>query len=468
MGRERSTTDQEVVYRTLDGDEASLPRSALEPLRSAVRGGVLTDDDAGYDDARRVWNAMVDRHPAVITRCGSSSDVRAAIRFAREHDMLVGVRGGGHHIAGNAVPEGGLVLDLSGMRNVHVDPDRRIARAGGGALLGDVDQETTSFGLAVPLGINSTTGLGGLCLGGGFGWLTRKHGLTIDNLISADVVTASGEIHTVSASRDPDLFWAIRGGGGNFGVATSFELGLHAVGPMVQTAIVVYPGAIASDVLRGWRDLTDAAPDELSAWIVLRKAPPLPFLPASAHGTDVVIMVVVYAGDRRPRARAVHDRRVLVLVERRQRRRLDEPDGARLRRGRGLVDGRGLPRAHRLRAGVEPRLSAGGGREARDVDEPRPPARHLALRRGALRDRGRRHRHRRHDRRERSHARLRDPTRDPARAGGPRPVRLRRDRNAGLSDLSVGRSAGPCYGLGRCSRAPSSPPSPSPPAPRRP
>lgn len=207
------SSNDNVEVRTLDGDETTLPRTALEPLRAGIRGGVLTAGEPGYDEARRIWNAMIDHRPAVIARCLSSRDVRYAVGFAREHHILLSVRGGGHHIAGNAVAEGGLTIDLSPMRTVHVQADERTARVGGGALLGDVDHETQAFGLATPSGINSTTGFGGLCLGGGFGWLTRKYGLTIDNLISVDVVTADGELRVVSASREPDLFWAIRGGG---------------------------------------------------------------------------------------------------------------------------------------------------------------------------------------------------------------------------------------------------------------
>jgi FAD/FMN-containing dehydrogenase len=305
MATEAKSSKIQIACRTLDGDESSLPRAALEPLRAGVRGGVLTEDEPGYDDARRIWNAMVDHRPAVIARCLSSRDVHNAVGFAREHRMLLSVRGGGHHIAGNAVADGGLTIDLSPMRAVHVDLDRRTVRVGGGALLGDVDHETQAFGLATPLGINSTTGLGGLCLGGGFGWLTRKYGMTIDNLVSADIVTADGALHVVSSSNDPDLFWAIRGGGGNFGVVTSFELQLHPVGPLVHSGLVVYPSAQARDVLRAWRDFTESAPDDLTVWAVLRKAPPLPFLPPEVHGTDVVVLAAVYAGDVEEGARAM-------------------------------------------------------------------------------------------------------------------------------------------------------------------
>jgi FAD/FMN-containing dehydrogenase len=233
----------------------------------------------------------------LVAHCLSSEDVRIAVRFAAENRMLLAVRGGGHHIAGNAVAEGALVVDLSGMRSVRVDRGHRTARIGGGALLGDVDQETQSFGLATPLGINSTTGLGGLCLGGGFGWLTRRYGLTIDNLLSADVVTADGQLHYATQNHDPDLFWAIRGGGGNFGVVTSFELMLHPVGPLVHSAMIGFPLSDGVRVLRAWRDFTKRAPDGLSVWAVLRKAPPLPFLPSESHGTDMIMLVAMYAGD---------------------------------------------------------------------------------------------------------------------------------------------------------------------------
>jgi FAD/FMN-containing dehydrogenase len=225
------------------------------------------------------------------------SDVQAAVRFAAAHRMLVSVRGGGHHIAGNAVAEGGLMIDLSGMRAISIDPAKRTARVGPGALLGDLDRESQAHGLATPLGINSTTGVAGLTLGGGFGWLTRQHGMTIDNLRSATVVMADGSVRVASADSEPELFWALRGGGGNFGVVTSFEFQLHPVGPEVYAGLVVYPFAQARQVLHAWRDFTASAPDELSVWAVLRKAPPLPFLPASAHGTEVVVFPLVYNGD---------------------------------------------------------------------------------------------------------------------------------------------------------------------------
>ena len=288
---------QDTGYITLEGTAGHLNAADLGAFAAGIRGEVLTPRDGAYDAARKIWNGMVDRRPAVIVRASNPQDVRHAVNFAREHRMLVSVRGGGHHIAGNSVAEGGLVIDQSGLRTVRVDPERRTARVAPGALLSDFDREAQAFGLATPLGINSTTGVAGLTLGGGFGWLSRKHGMTIDNLISADIVTADGRQRVVSADQEPDLFWAIRGGGGNFGVVTSFEFKLHRVGPEVYSGLVVYPADQARKVLRAWRDFTIDAPAELSVWAVLRKAPPLPFLPESIHGKDVVVFAVVYAGD---------------------------------------------------------------------------------------------------------------------------------------------------------------------------
>ena len=288
---------KDIAYTTLDNTTGRLNASEIEALVAGIRGEVLTPRDGAYDAARKIWNGMVDRRPAVIVRCSNAQDVRHAVNFAREHRMLVSVRGGGHHIAGNSVADGSLVIDQSGLRTVRVDPERRTARVAPGALLGDFDREAQAFGLATPLGINSTTGVAGLTLGGGFGWLSRKHGMTIDNLIAADIVTADGRQRVVSATQEPDLFWAIRGGGGNFGVVTSFEFKLHPVGPEVYSGLVVYPFDQAQQVLRAWRDFTIDAPTDLSVWAVLRKAPPLPFLPESIHGKDVVVFAVVYAGD---------------------------------------------------------------------------------------------------------------------------------------------------------------------------
>jgi FAD/FMN-containing dehydrogenase len=294
-----------VNYTTLDGRSPQLNASDLESLAAGIRGGIVTPQSAEYDTARKVWNGMADRQPAVIARCLNAQDVRNALSFARAHQMRLTVRGGGHHIAGNSVADGALVIDQSAQRTVRVDPRQRTARVAPGALLGDFDREAQAFGLATPLGINATTGVAGLCLGGGFGWLTRKHGMTIDNLISADIVTADGQQRVVSATQEPDLFWAIRGGGGNFGVVTSFEFKLHPVGPEVYSGLVVYPLEQGRSVLGAWRDFTRAAPPEVNVWAVLRKAPPLPFLPESIHGKNVVILAVVYTGDADAGERAV-------------------------------------------------------------------------------------------------------------------------------------------------------------------
>jgi len=293
-----------LTYQTLDKDVRQLKQSDVAAFAAQIGGGVLGAADAAYDEARKVWNGTVDRRPALIARCLADSDVQAAVRFAAAHKMLLSVRGGGHHIAGNAVAEGGLMIDLSGMRTVSVDAAKRTARVAAGALLGDFDREAQAHGLATPLGINSTTGVAGLTLGGGFGWLSRRYGLTIDNLLRVTVVIADGTERVASLTSEPELFWALRGGGGNFGVATSFEFQLHPVGPEVYSGLVVYPFAQAQQVLRAWRDFTAKAPDELSVWTVMRQAPPLPFLPESVHGTEVVILPLVYSGDLKAGERA--------------------------------------------------------------------------------------------------------------------------------------------------------------------
>jgi FAD/FMN-containing dehydrogenase len=284
-------------YLTLDGDVRQMRQADIDALSGRISGGLLGRGDKGYDDARKVWNATVDHRPALIARCMNDADVQAAVRFAAAERMRLSVRGGGHHIAGNAVVEGGLMIDLSGWRAVSVDVAKRTARVGPGALLSDFDREAQAHGLATPLGINSTTGVAGLTLGGGFGWLTRSFGLTVDNLLGVSLVAADGTLHQVSATSEPELFWALRGGGGNFGVVTSFEFRLHPVGPEVWSGLVVYAGAQARQVLRAWRDFNAGAPEALSVWAVLRKAPPLPFIPAEHHGRDVVIFPLLYAGD---------------------------------------------------------------------------------------------------------------------------------------------------------------------------
>jgi FAD/FMN-containing dehydrogenase len=242
---------------------------------------------------------MIDRRPALIARCAGAADVMAAVNFVREHNVLTSVRGAGHNIAGTALCDGGLLIDLSSMRAVHVDPRARVARVGPGATLGDFDHEAQAFGLATPLGINSTTGVAGLTLGGGFGWLSRKYGLAADNLRAADVVTADGKLRRAGPEDDADLFWAIRGGGGNFGVVTSFEFDLHPVGPQVLAGLVIHPLAAGREVLAYYRECARDFSEDLAVWFVLRKAPPLPFLPADAHGKEMVILAACYAGDIR-------------------------------------------------------------------------------------------------------------------------------------------------------------------------
>ena len=269
----------------------------IDKLQSRVRGRVLKPSEAEYDTARRIWNAMIDRRPAAILRCREAGDVPPALAWCRSHGVDFSVRGGGHNIAGSAVCDGGLMIDLSAMRAVRVHPDRRLVSVEPGATLGDLDRATQVHGLAVPVGINSTTGVAGLTLGGGFGWLTRKYGLTIDSLVAADVVTADGNTLQASASENQDLFWAIRGGGGNFGIVTRFEFTAYPVGPEVLAGLIVYPMDQAREVLRQYRRFAATAPEELNVWVVLRKAPPLPFLPESVHGREVLVLAAFYAGD---------------------------------------------------------------------------------------------------------------------------------------------------------------------------
>ena len=267
-----------------------------ERFETSLRGTLWRPESEGYEAARALWNAMTDERPALIAGCTGVADVIEAVRFARENDMALAVRGGGHNVAGLASVDDGLMLDLSPMRAVHVDPEARTARVQGGATWGDVDHETQRFGLATPGGIVSTTGVAGLTLGGGFGWLSRKHGLVADNLLSADLVTAEGEFVKASAEENADLFWAIRGGGGNFGVVTSFEFQLHEVGPEVLFGPTVYRLDDAAEVLRHYRDFARGAPNECCVYADLLTAPPLPFLPEDAHGTKVLFLAQFYVG----------------------------------------------------------------------------------------------------------------------------------------------------------------------------
>src|SRR5919112_264418 len=276
---------------TLTGADSALTGSAVEGFGSGLRGELLRPGDAGYEEARLLWNGLIDKRPALIARCAGVGDVVDSVNFARENDLLVAVRGGGHNVAGNAACDGGLVIDLSPMRGVRVDPERGTARAEAGATLGDLDRETQVFGLATPLGVVTETGIAGLTLGGGLGWLRRKYGTSSDNLVSVDVVTADGRYLTASEDENADLFWGIRGGGGNFGVVTSFEYRLHPVGPEVMFCFVLYPGDRAKEVLRFAEEYLAEAPDEVSPLGVLGRVPSVEDFPEEWHGEQYVALL---------------------------------------------------------------------------------------------------------------------------------------------------------------------------------
>ncbi len=270
--------------------------SVVAGLQSQLRGEVLQPSDESYDKARKVWNGMIDKKPALIVRCASADDVVAVVSFARENGILLAVRGGGHNVAGTAVADGGLVVDLSPMKGVHVDLERRTVRAEGGVTIGELDEETQKFGLATPMGVVSETGIAGLTLGGGLGWLRRKYGLSSDNLVSVDIVTADGRYLTASETENPDLFWGIRGGGGNFGVVTSFEYQLYPVGPEVMFCFVVYPGDRAKEVLRFCEEYVAQASDEVSPLGVLGRVPHDELFPEEWHGKPYAAILAMYSG----------------------------------------------------------------------------------------------------------------------------------------------------------------------------
>jgi FAD/FMN-containing dehydrogenase len=274
-----------------------LLKTKIDEFKTSIRGHVVLPGDENYNEVRQIWNAMIDRKPALIARCTSSEDVIQAVKFARKHNLLISIRGGGHNIAGNAVCDDGLMIDLSLMKNVQVDSNTRRAVVQPGCTLADFDAAAQLHGLATPLGINSTTGVAGLTLGGGFGWLSRKYGMTIDNLLSVDVVMADGSQVHASETENTDLFWGLRGGGGNFGVVTSFEFQLHSVGPDVLSGLIVFPFDQAKSVLTQFARFTETMPDELNVWSVTRKAPPLPFLPEHVHGKEIVVLALCYAGN---------------------------------------------------------------------------------------------------------------------------------------------------------------------------
>jgi FAD/FMN-containing dehydrogenase len=268
----------------------------VRELRACLRGDVIDRAHPRYDRARRVWNGLIDRYPAVIARCTGTADVVEAVRAARTHRPTVSIRGGGHQVAGSAICDDGMVIDLSAMKGVHVDPTARTVRAQAGATWGEVDRATQLFGLATPGGEVSQTGIAGLTLGGGMGALMRTHGLSCDNLRSIEIVTADGAVRTASRNEHRDLFWAARGGGRGLGVVTSFEFDLHPLGPQVAKALVFYPYADAARVLRAWRDLTPQLPDTIAPQFVLWSIPPDPGIPAEMHGAKVVMVAGMYAG----------------------------------------------------------------------------------------------------------------------------------------------------------------------------
>lgn len=270
---------------------------AVRALESEVGGRVIRPSDPAYDEARAVWNGMIDKRPALIVRCSGVADVRAALSFARENDFQLAVRAGGHNVSGAAVCDDGLVIDLSSMKAVQVDPDQGTVRAEAGVTIGELDLATQAFGLAVPMGVVSETGIAGLTLGGGLGWLRRRYGLSCDNLVSVDLVTADGRLVTVDADREPELFWGLQGGGGNFGVVTSFELRAHPVGPEVSLAYVIHQSSDAVSALRFYREWVKSTPDEISSFAILSRAPDIDEVPAGHRGRPAVAYLAMHCAD---------------------------------------------------------------------------------------------------------------------------------------------------------------------------
>ena len=280
----------------IDGTENQLRESTLQDFSTSLRGDILRPGDDSYHPARTLWNAMIDMRPALIVRCAGTADVILSLQFARRHELLISVRGGGHNIAGSALCNQGMTIDLSRMKGIWVDRESSTAYAQPGVCWGDLDQETQAFGLATPGGIVSTTGIAGLTLGGGFGWLSRQYGYTCDNLLSAELVTAKAQHLRVSNLENEDLFWAIRGGGGNFGIVTSFHYRLHPVGPELLAGLRLYPMDKAINILRFYRRFSSEAPPQLGSLVLLRRAPAAPFLPRHLHGTPVIGLALCYLG----------------------------------------------------------------------------------------------------------------------------------------------------------------------------
>ena len=287
----------DVAAVTVGGRERDLPSSAVDDLASRLQGALIRPGDPGYEPARQIWNGLIDRHPALVARCAGAEDVVAAVNFARDNELPLAVRGGGHGVAGHALCDGGLVIDLSDMRAVDVDPEARTARSQGGCTLGDLDRETQRHGLATPLGVVTETGIAGLTLSGGIGHLRRKHGLSCDNLVSAQVVTADGSLLTASDSENEDLFWALRGGGGNFGVVTSFEYRLHPVGPEVFVCFVFYPADRGQEVLQSCERYLSEAPEEVAPLAFFGRTPEAEEFPPESHGKPYVTVLALHPGD---------------------------------------------------------------------------------------------------------------------------------------------------------------------------
>ena len=277
---------------------AMLDEESIRAFEAGLAREIIRPDDAAYDEARQVWNAMIDKYPALIARCADAEDVIAAVNFAREHDLRLAVRGGGHNVSGSAVCDDGLVVDMSLMREVTVDPEARVAHVEAGAKLGDVDRATQQHGLATPTGNVSETGIAGLTLSGGLSWLRRKHGMSVDNLLEVEIVTADGRLRRASEDENADLFWAVRGGGGNFGIVTNFDFHLHPIGPEILFLTTMYPIEMGQEVMTTWRDWTLSAPEEASTDCLFWSIPASPPFPEPLHGTPVVVVGGMYVGEK--------------------------------------------------------------------------------------------------------------------------------------------------------------------------